>query len=52
MVHAKIVSALEKVFVDESFDNYKALDRISALRGERLSLQLIYTYEHAKGSKK
>ena len=49
MVHAKIVSALEKVFVDESFDNYKALDRISALRGERLSLQLIYTYEHAEG---
>ena len=44
-VRAKFVSSLEKIFVDGSFDEYPRLDRVSALRGERLSLQLLYAME-------
>ena len=46
MLRTKFISSLEKVFVDESFDKYPKLEKISALRGERLSLQLIYAYDH------
>ena len=49
MLKSKIISSLEKVFLDESFDKYSALKKISALRGERLSLQLLYTYVTAEG---
>ena len=49
MLKSKIISSLEKVFLDESFDKYNALQRISALRGERLSVQLLYTYVTAEG---
>jgi hypothetical protein len=45
MLNTKIVSSLEKIFVDESIDKYNALERVSALRGERLSMQLIYAYD-------
>ena len=45
MLNTKIISSLEKVFIDDSIDNYTALEKISALRGERLSLQLIYAYD-------
>ena len=42
MLRTKFVSSLEKIFVDESYDNYPKLEKISALRGERLSVQLVY----------
>ncbi len=45
MIKTKIVSSLEKSFVNGSIDEYSALPRISALLGERLSLQFFYTYE-------
>ena len=45
MLKFKIVSSLEKAFIDESIDKYEALEKISVLRGERFSLQLLYTYE-------
>ncbi len=45
MIKAKIVSSLEKVFVDSKIENYPELKRISALRGERLSMQMILTYD-------
>ena len=41
MLNTKIISSLEKVFVDESIDSFDRLESISALRGERLSFQLI-----------
>lgn len=46
MYKFKIVSSLEKAFIDEKIDNFKALERLSVLRGERFSIQLLYTYEH------
>ncbi|MBP3307857.1 MAG: DUF4091 domain-containing protein [Clostridia bacterium] len=45
MIRTKITSSLEKSFIDANIDEYKRLDKISALLGERLSLQLLYTYE-------
>lgn len=44
MLKIKIVSGMVKPFLDESIDNYSSLKRISALRGERLTLQVLYTY--------
>ena len=46
MLNVKIVSSLDKVFYDQSIDDFEALKSISALRGERLSLQLIYAYDY------
>ena len=42
MLKTKIVSSQEKVFVDDSFDKFAPLEKITALGGERLSIQLIY----------
>ena len=44
MLKTKIVSGLEKPFLDDSIDNYEAISRISALRGERLTLEVLYTF--------
>ncbi len=44
MIKLKFVSALEKVLVGDSFDSYKALPKISALKGELLSLQIIHSF--------
>jgi len=46
MFKTKIVSSLEKAFVDQSIEDFKPLTRISALKGETLSVQLLYTYEN------
>ncbi len=45
MIKTKIISSLEKVFPDNEIDDFSSLEKISVLRGERLSLQLIYTYD-------
>ena len=42
MIYTKLISSLEKAFVDESIDKFQALEKISVLRGERLSLQLLH----------
>ena len=47
MLKTKIISSLEKVFCDQSIDDFKSLSRISALRGERISVQLIFADEGA-----
>lgn len=47
MIKTRIVSSLEKAFLDQKIDDFKSLEYISALRGERLSLQLLYIYEGA-----
>ena len=39
----KIVSSLEKALVHESIDKFKPLRRITALKGERLSFQMLHT---------
>ena len=45
MIRAKIVSSLEKIFIDKKIDDFNTLEKISVLKGERLSIQLAVTYE-------
>ena len=43
MIRTKIVSSLEKCFLDESIDKFEELKSISTLKNERLFVQLLYT---------
>ena len=43
MICTKVVSSLEKCFVDEPIEKFEALKKISMLKNERLSVQLLYT---------
>ncbi len=45
MLKAYFTSSLEKAFPDSRIEEYPKLERISALKGERLNLQFIYIYE-------
>lgn len=45
MLKTKLISCLEKPFADESFDKYPEYKKMSALAGETVSFQLLYTYE-------
>ncbi len=47
MLKTKITSSLEKVFLDNTTEDFPALEKIGALRGERLSFQLVYRFEDA-----
>ncbi len=49
MIKAKIVSSLTKVFIDQKFEEFNELKSISALLGERLSLQLVTEYIKDEG---
>ena len=42
MLKTKLVSSQEKIFFDSSIDSFAKLERISALRGEKISLQLLH----------
>ena len=44
MIKTKIVSSLEKALLTQNIDEYKDLKKLSALRGERISFQLLHTY--------
>ena len=48
MFRTKIISSQDKPFIDQSIEEFSSLERISALMGERLSFQLIYTDEGKK----
>lgn len=50
MIRTKIVSSLEKVFIEGSFDNYPELSYVSVLRGERLNFQILTTYDTSDGT--
>ncbi len=45
MLLTKAVSAMEKPFADQSISDFKERTSLSALRGERVSFQLIYIYK-------
>ena len=45
MIFTKAVSALEKPFADQQISDFTERSRVSALRGERVSFQLIYIYK-------
>ncbi|MBR3681310.1 MAG: DUF4091 domain-containing protein [Clostridia bacterium] len=47
MIKTKIVSSLEKAFLDQRLEDFEQLEHVSVLRGERLSIQLLYVYEGA-----
>ena len=49
MIKTKIVSSLEKVFINENIETYPELKSFSALRGERINFQIVTTYV-TKGS--
>ncbi len=42
MLKTKLVSSQEKIFFDSSIDSFDTLERISALRGEKLSIQFLH----------
>ena len=42
MLKTKIVSSLSRVFIDSKLDDFSSLSRISALKGERVSFQLVH----------
>ena len=45
MLNLKFISSLEKVFPDQKIEDFNTLKSISVLKGERASVQLIYSYE-------
>ena len=47
MLKTKLVSSLEKVFIDEHVEKFPAISEISALKGESFSFQLLFepTYD-------
>lgn len=51
MIKTKFILSLEKPFTDESFDNYSSISQITALKGERISVQLLYTNEKGEDDK-
>ncbi|MBQ2377710.1 MAG: DUF4091 domain-containing protein [Clostridia bacterium] len=47
MLNTKIISSLEKAFVNGNIDGFDALERVSILKNERFSFQFIFTQDHA-----
>ena len=45
MLNLKFISSLEKVFPDQKIEDFEALKSLSALKGERVSVQLIYSFD-------
>ena len=50
MFKYKIISGLEKPFVDDEFENYPSIESLSALRGERVSFQILLKLERTDNS--
>lgn len=50
MIRTKIISSLEKCFIDTVPDDYKEINRLRAYKNERASLQLITYDEEETGS--
>ena len=46
MLKTKIISSLEKAFVNGNIDKFDALERASILKNERFSFQFIFTQDH------
>ncbi len=49
MIKIKIVSSLEKAMLEDKIEKFKPLEKISALKGERISFQILNTFEYASG---
>ena len=46
MIKTKIVSSLEKAMLEERIEKFTSLKKLTALRGERISFQLLNTFEY------
>ena len=44
MVKTKIISSLDKVFLDDRINKFRSVSKISMLKNQRLSLQLAFTH--------
>ena len=44
MLKTKIISSLSRVFIDSKLEDFNSLEKISALKGERISFQIATTY--------
>ena len=42
MLKTKLISSLSRVFVDSSIDDFAPIEKLSALKGERISFQLVH----------
>lgn len=51
MLKTKITSSLEKIFLDERIESYPTLSRISALKGERVCVQLAFIHDNSEGNR-
>ena len=49
MLKTKLISSLSRVFIDSSIDDFSTLERISALKGEKLSFQIVHVRELEPG---
>ncbi len=49
MLKTKLISSLSRVFIDNKLDEFTALERISMLKGERISFQLVHIREMDEG---
>ncbi len=48
-IRAKIISSLEKVFIDDQIDKFNSLSHISAFKNERISFQLaVFKDDHTR----
>ena len=45
MLKTKLTSSLEKAFIDDNIDSFPTIDRVTVLKGERFSVQLLYVDE-------
>ena len=50
MIKTKITSSLEKPFLDQHVEDFPTLSRISALRGERISFQILFESDRGDGN--
>ena len=49
MLKTKIISSLSRVFMDSSIEEFSALEHVSALKGEKLSFQVVHVRELEPG---
>ena len=47
MLKTRFTSSIEKVFADEVIENYPELKKLSCLRGERVNVQFVFTYDNS-----
>lgn len=49
MLKTKIVSSLEKLFIDQKIEEFDTLSELSVLKGERFSFQFACTFDNSSG---